>query len=377
MSERCGKKGELIASLMEHPRQFLITIYIGNETVNVLISALITSIALHFFGSFGLALAIGTGTFLLLVFAEITPKSFALHNAERYALFSVSLLFFFHKLVRPLQELLSSLAKKILARIGVTEKATDRTITEEEIKSFVDEGSAKGNIRSHEKVMIKNVFELNDIPVEEIMTKRPDIIAVEENETLEEVLPLISRRKTRRLPVYSEDLDHITGVLLVKDILRVKLIDENWEHLPVKELMTPPFIIPETKRVDELLRDFQQKRVHLAVAVDEVGVTSGIATFDDILSELLGKQQTEKDEEQIKEISEGTFLLDASIETETFNERFQTTIDPKEFDTIGGFVFHLFGYLPEWGEKVSFNNFTFYVLKKKGFRIVKLKLVVR
>ncbi len=377
MPERFGKKGALVESLMEHPREFLITIYIGNETVNVLISVLITSIGIHLFGSVGVAVAIGVGTFLLLVFAEITPKSFALRNAEGYALATVRFFTFFHKTVRPLQQLLSSIAKGVLSFLGVKEVVTNRTITEEEIKTFVDEGSASGNILTHEKAMIKNVFDLNDISVEEIMTKRPDIIAVEENKTLEEVLPLIQKRKTRRLPVYQDDLDHITGVLLVKDILRAKVVDDNWEHLPVKELMTPPFIIPETKRVDELLKDFQQKRVHLAVAVDEVGVTSGIATFDDILSELLGEQQLDVSEELLEEVEEGTYLVDASVETEAFNQRFEKEIDATEFDTIGGFVFHLFGYLPEWGEKITYENLTFYVMKKKGFRIVKLKVVVR
>ncbi|MBF0274944.1 MAG: HlyC/CorC family transporter, partial [Nitrospinae bacterium] len=312
-----------------------------------------------------------------LVFSEITPKTLAIRHAESYAIMTVSYLDFFHKRVFFLQNFLRKTAQNILALFGVFEVISDQSITEEEIKTIVDVSEDEGNLKENEKEMITNVFELNDITVEEISCHRADMVALSESDTVAEVLLALKEKKYSRIPVYKESLDNITGIILVKDILRVKGEEEDWEHVPLNEIMVKPYIVPESKKVGDLLKDFQQKRIHIAIVADEFGVTNGLITLDDILSAITGKKNVNEEEivDGLKVIDERTIHINASLPIEEFNKFFDKKVPLEEFDTVGGFVFHLFGYLPEWGEKVIFENLTFYVIEKKGFRLMKLKVV--
>lgn len=282
-----GGRGEIVASLLEKPRILLITIYLGNDLINVAISAVIASISLHIFGSRGISIAIGAGTFLLLIFGDIVPKTFAIKNNERVALLSAYPLKVFSSLIRPVQVIFTSIANKAILIFGGKRLDEEPVITEEEIMTMMEVGEDEGAIKSEEKEMIQNVFELVDTKVGDIMTPKEDIFAVDVNSNLKGVASRIRSSFYSRIPVYEGNIDNIIGILYFKDLM--KYMHSEQPTPPLKEILRPAFIVPHTKNVSNLLKDFQKKKIHMAVVQDEKGKAAGLVTMDDCLAELVGE----------------------------------------------------------------------------------------
>ena len=241
MKEKKGRSGMLVHSLLEKPRELLITIYMGNELVNIAISVLITSISITLFGSTGVGIAIGAATFLLLIFGEIIPKSMSLKMAQSYSLIAAHPLGWFYKIVHPPQKFLTRLAENFISQFGMTALSRkEPAITDEEFRTMVQMGVGEGEIDPEEKEMIHNIIKFSDTTIDEIMTPKIDMITVNAEDSLDEIIPKIVENFYSRVPVYDENQENIIGILLTKHLNRIKHLPK--ENINIKSMLHPsPF----------------------------------------------------------------------------------------------------------------------------------------
>ncbi len=374
IKETRGRGGQLINFLLEKPRELLITIYIGNELVNIAISALVTSIALKLFGDIGLAIAIGVGTFLILMFGEIVPKSLSLNFAEKFALFAARPLNLFYRLVFPIQKRFTRLAEIIMSGVGILPKSKDNRISDEEFTSMVELGKDEGVIDAEESELIHNVMEFGGKTVGDVMTPKIDMFVLNANDTMKEILPKILENFYSRVPVYDEKEENIIGILLTKTLIRHRHQPKGKFNL--KNIVKPLISVPESRKIKDMLQDFKKLKRHMAIVLDEFGSVSGLVTLEDILEELVGEIDSEmrQDESPITKITEKRFRLSSTCSISDFNEEFNCELPNGDITTIGGFVFGLFGRVPRSGESISYDRFKFRIEKMKGARILSLHL---
>ncbi len=374
IKETRGRGGQLINFLLEKPRELLITIYIGNELVNIAISALVTSIALKLFGDIGLAIAIGVGTFLILMFGEIVPKSLSLNFAEKFALFAARPLNLFYRLVFPIQKRFTRLAEIIMSGIGILPKSKNNRISDEEFTSMVELGKDEGVIDAEESELIHNVMEFGGKTVGDVMTPKIDMFVLNANDTMEEILPKILENFYSRVPVYDEKEENIIGILLTKTLIRHRHQPKGKFNL--KNIVKPLISVPESRKIKDMLQDFKKLKRHMAIVLDEFGSVSGLVTLEDILEELVGEIDSEmrQEESPITKITEKRFRLASTCSISDFNEEFNCELPNGDITTIGGFVFGLFGRVPRSGESISYDRFKFRIEKMKGARILSLHL---
>lgn len=375
LKESKGKPGQLVNELLKTPKELLVTIYIGNEVVNVAISALVTSIAIKIFGNFGVALAIGAGTFLLLLFGEIVPKTLSFRFAETYSLIAVYPLTSFSRIVRPAQKYLVKTAEICIKKLnlGMPPQAPS-IISEEEFKTIVDMGEGEGRLETQESKMIRNVIRFGETTVSDIMTPKIEMFTLQINESLEEILPKIIENFYSRVPIYDKEGEAVLGVLYTKELNHLKPMAK--EKFNMKNILHSAIFVPESKKIKELLQEFKKMKRHMAVVLDEYGSVCGLITLEDILEELVGEIDSEmrKEEQPVVKINPAHYRLAGTLTLSEFNKYFQTELPEGKFDTVGGMVFGLFGRVPRSGEAVSYENLKFIVEKMKGARILKLHL---
>jgi len=246
--------------------------------------------------------------------------------------------------------------------------------TTDELKTLVDLSEDEGIIDQEERNLIQRVFEFGGHRVSQIMTPRTDIFALEVSEPLATALPKIRDNRFSRIPVYEGSTDQIIGILFAKDLLPYSQHPEP--EVKVRDLLHPVFFVPESKRIDDLLREFQRNKVHMAIVVDEYGGVSGLATMEDALEELVGEIVDEFDIEEIlcRQIDPQTYVVSAKLSLGEFNDKLGVSIPREDADTVGGHVFHLFGMLPKRGESVSAHGLTFTIEHVKGTRILEIRV---
>jgi len=377
LKENKGRSGSLVNSLLEKPRELLITIYIGNELVNIAISVIITSIAITLFGSIGVGIAIGAATFLLLIFGEIIPKSMSLKLAQSYSLIAAYPLKLFYNIVHPPQKFLTRLAEDFISRFGIDALSRkEPAITDEEFRAMVQMGVGEGEIDPEEKEMIHNIIKFSDTTIDKIMTPKIDMVTVGEEDNLDEVVPKIVENFYSRVPVYDAAQENIIGILLTKHLNKIKHLPK--EKVSIKSMLYPPLFVPKTKKIKEMLADFKKQKRHMAIVLDEYGSLTGLVTLEDILEELVGEIDSEMrmDQTPIIEINKNNFKLDGVYSLHDFNEYFKTNLPVDQYNTLGGLVFGLFGRVPRSGEATTYENYKFRVEKMRGPRILRLHLSI-
>ncbi len=377
ISEKKGRLGRIVNSLLEKPRELLITIYIGNEFVNIAISVVVTSIAINVFGNLGVGIAIGAGTLLLLVFGDIIPKSISIKFAQPYALFSAYPLSIFAKIVQPAQKLFSIWTEKVISFMGVLPHGLKESpITDEEFRAMVQVGEGEGVIDSDERELIQNVIEFGETTVGEIMTPKIDMFTVGIEDSLDDILPRIIENFYSRVPVYGEDDEGILGILFTKDLTRLKHLPR--EKVNLKSILHDTISVPKSKKIKEMLEEFRKMKRHMAIVLDEYGSVCGLVTLEDVVEELVGEIDSEmrQDELPLKRLNEKHYRIAGAYSLAEFNESFQSELPENDYDTVGGYVFGLFGRIPRSGESTTVDRFKFRVEKMKGSRIVSLFLTL-
>ena len=377
MAEKKGRMGRIVNSLLEKPRELLITIYIGNEFVNIAVSVVVTSIAINIFGSLGVGVAIGIGTLLLLIFGDIIPKSISIKFSQPYALFSAYPLKAFAKLVQPAQKLFSVWTERIISSMGVLPHGLKESpITDEEFRAMVEVGEGEGVIDSDEKELIQNVIEFGETTVEEVMTPKIDMFTVNIEDSLDDILPRIIENFYSRVPVYGLEDEGILGVLFTKDLTRLKHLPR--EKVSLKSILHPSISVPQSKKIKEMLEEFRKLKKHMAIVLDEYGSVCGLVTLEDIIEELVGEIDSEMRQEELplKKVNDNNYRIEGAYSLAEFNESFQSTLPENDYDTVGGYVFGLFGRIPRSGESTTIDRFKFRVEKMKGSRILSLFLTL-
>jgi len=357
-----GLTNSLIKKMKDDPHRLLSTILIGNNLVNVGAAALATAIAIELVADHAVGIATGLMTALILIFGEIIPKSIATRNNVLIARLVIMPLFWLSILFSPIIYLLTFIPR--LAR-KVQRKSR---VTEEELLTFVEVVEEEGGIEEEEKELIHNIFEFDDTSASEIMTPRADmfVINVAEELNLEEII----RSGFSRIPVIEEDIDHVIGILNIKDLFMHQVTSAK--QIDARSVMGEPHFVPENKKLDHLLQEFKRRKQHIAIVVDEHGGVSGLITLEDALEEIVGEiiDETDKFEPHIVKLNRNEWRVLGKSEIDDVNDKLQMEIpDTKEYDTFSGYVLDQIGRIPHEKEDIFLDNFVVTVNEMDGTRI--------
>ena len=352
----------LIKKMKSDPHRLLSTILIGNNIVNVGASALATAITLNLVANNAVGIATGIMTLLILIFGEIFPKSIATRNNVLIAKLVIIPLYWLSVLFTPLIFMLNFIPKLT----GKMQKK--QFVTEEELMTFVEVVEEEGGIEEEEKELIENIFEFDDTSASEIMTPRADMFVINVDEKLD--LKQIIRSGFTRIPVIEEDIDHVIGILNIKDLFMQQVTSS--EPIDVRKIMSEPYFVPENKKLDNLLKQFKKGKQHMAIIVDEHGGVRGLITLEDALEEIVGEiiDETDRFEPLIVKLKKNEWRVLGKSEIDEVNEKLQMGIaDSKEYDTFSGYVLYQIGRIPEEKEEIPLGDFIVTVNKMDGTRI--------
>ena len=366
---RDNKAARRVLGLLAEPHDLLVTILIGNTLVNIAASSVLAQIFYVSFGEKGIIYSIIVMTLMVLVFGEVTPKRFALSHPGKLSLFSSLPLKCIKVIFSPITFVLNKISRGIVRALGVDISEESPRITEQEIRSLFSIGKKRGVVKEKEKDMIESILEFKELNAADIMTPRIDMVSVDLNMDKNDVVKKIKDSQYSRLPIFVHTVDNIVGILHSKDFL----LDPT---VPVRQIIRHPVFVPESMRIDGLLRELQRRQTHIAVVADEYGVTSGVVTFEDILEEIVGEIRDELDYESpsIRKVDQKSFEVDGQTHIDEVNEQIGLSIDTDEVDTIGGYVVLLMGRIPQAGEKIEIGGFLFTVEDVSKNRITILKV---
>ncbi len=369
-------KGAVAANnLLQRPNRMLATILLGNNLINVLAAAIATNLAIAFFGSTGIGIATGVMTLLILIFGEITPKGYATVNAEKVAMRVAGPISVLCRVLSPVVWVVTILTRRLINLVGGDPGIVAPFVTEEEIKFLVEIGEEEGVIEKDEKEMIEGVFEFAETTAKEVMVPRIDIRRLDAEETLSAALEHLLSTGHSRTPVIEGSIDNIIGILYTKDLL--KYLKEGKKDIPVKDIIREAHFVPESKPLDELMKEMREKKIQMAIVVDEYGGTAGLVTLEDLLEEIVGEILDEHDVEEvgIRPLEDGSYVVDARMDIDEINASLGLNLPSEEFDSIGGLLFNLLGKIPVVGDRVEVNGVELIVEKMRIRRITRIRIV--
>ena len=366
----------LVLKMIANPSRLLSTILVGNNIVNIAASALATSMALRLFGQAGIGITVGVLTVLILIFAEITPKTYAAAHNESLSLRIARLVNGIEIVFFPLVKLLSIITGVLIKVIGGKANPHKITITEEEIRTLVDLGKSHGSIESAEVEMITRVFDLNDTLVKDIMVHRVDIVGIPEETSLRQAWKIIADTNHSRVPVYKHSLDHIVGVLYAKDLIKYQ---NSIDSEVIKNIMRKPYFVPVTKSIGELLKELRGEKIHIAVVLDEYGGTAGLAFLEDVVETVVGTIGDEFDNftPLVEELGKGEFLVSARAKVAEVNQLVGLDLPQENHDTLGHLIFRLLGYIPSKGDTIDLSGATFIIDEVDKNRAKRIRIKVK
>ncbi len=376
LAEEGSKAAAKLQKLQADPNRFLSTVLFVNTVALIVASSMSTLLSVeylpHSWGFWGdLAVALVLSIFLL-IFAEVTPKSLAIRQAERIALLAAGPVEALSRVLAPVLWFISRVA------VAITGGRAARApyLSEQELLTILAISEEQGVIEEEEREMIHGIIEIGDTAVRAVMVPRPDITAVPLTATLEDIAALFREHKHTRMPVYEADIDHVKGLIHVKDLLLYYV--GHSQEFEIKKALRKIEFVPETRKVDEALHDMQTKKVHMMIVVDEYGGTAGLITLEDLLEEIVGEIRDEYDDaeqEQLKLVSETEALVDARFPMAELNDRLSLGIqESAEYDSVGGYVFSMVG-IPERGTTFESNGVKWVVEEVDGQRVKRVRLL--
>jgi magnesium and cobalt exporter, CNNM family len=372
LAETHGAEESAFMPLLTQPHDLLVTLLVGITLVNIAAAALAASVAAKLFGPAGLPIAIGAMTVLLVVFGEMLPMTLAVEHPEGYSAWVNRPVAWLSVLLWPVRRILGGLTAVTLRVVGSERQRGEPEISEEELRTLVDVGAREGVVDRTEREMIHRVFELEDTLVREVMVPRPDMFCLDLATPPADLLPLLREQLHARVPVFEDTVDQIVGVLYTKDLLPyLRGLPGDFD---LRARLHPPYFVPESKRADALLREFQAKKLHLAIVVDEYGGTAGLITLEDLLEELVGEIHDEFDEEErlIQKVDATTYRVSGKLSIDDLNAATGLRLPNEAFDTVGGWVLDLFGRVPRRGEKTQTDDVSVAVEKVERTRVVEV-----
>lgn len=395
LADSGSKKAKRVLQITKKPSVFLSVIQICITFTCILIaitaahsfapllsnafSSLMPSVSAKFINALSILIISLIVSYVSLVFGEFVPRKIAMQKPEKIAFSVATSLVFLIKITKPVSKMYSLTTNLFVRIFGFDPNVNEGSVTEEEIRMLVDVGEEKGVIENTQKEMINNIFEFDDVLVAEIMTHRTDIIAVDAEDPLADVVTRAIEHGYSRIPVFEDELDNIVGIAYIKDLL--KYVGGNLPKTKkMKDIMRPAFYVPKTLKCSKLFKEMSERHVQMAIVVDEYGGTSGIVTLEDLLESIVGNIQDEYDNEDddIQKIDENIFIIDGKTDIEEVAQILSINIPQGDYDTLGGFVINLLGFLPQEGEncEIDYENIRFSILNIEDRRIGKIKLEI-
>ncbi|MBQ3437368.1 MAG: HlyC/CorC family transporter [Fusobacterium sp.] len=374
--EKNRKIYDILKRWLKDPNDMLTGLLIGNNIVNILASSIATVIVVNEFGqnSSSVLLATGIMTILILIFGEITPKLIARNNTSTIAEFVVVVIFAMSFILKPFIYLLVLISKLIGRILGINLTSSQIMITEEDIISFVNVGNAEGIIEEDEKEMIHSIVTLGETTAKEVMTPRTSMLAFEGTKTINEVWNEIIENGFSRIPIYNETIDEIIGIVYVKDLMG-HIKDGNLD-LPISQFVRAAYFIPETKSIIEVLKEFRNLKVHIAIVLDEYGGTVGLVTIEDLIEEIVGEIRDEYDDEEeefFKKISDNEYEVDGMIDIETLDKELELELPISEdYESLGGLIVTELGRICDVGDEITIGNVNLKVIEVDKMRVSKV-----
>jgi putative hemolysin len=383
-----SKLDRFVAKLLDDPSRLLITILIGNTLVNTASASLVASFVTSHMENrgIGIAIAIGFTTVTLVIFGDIMPKTIAIHHAEPISKFVAYPIDLFSKLISPVRRIFSSMTNSLIEFMSGDD--SEDKVTTEELKTMVEMAEEDGSIEQQEKEIINAIFDLRHITAAEIMAPRTEMLCASDDMTLEQVFKLGRKSQRSKIPVYKDDIDHIFGIVYIRDFLMWQRYNVN--SLTIAEFMNKreklwtggpgtlirePFFAPETRYGIGLLQDFRENKTRMAILLDEYGGTAGLVTMKDLLKELVGEISEEHSDsvDEFRKIDDHTTIVLGKASIRDVNKKLELDLPADgDIDTIGGYVISLFGRIPDLGETISSDMAEFEIAGEDGRRITEV-----
>lgn len=391
MAAEGDQRAIVLEKLSADPHRFLATVQIGVTLVGTMASAvggaaavevikpILQEVPLRFVNTsaepLALVIVVGVIAYLSLILGELVPKALALEHSERIALAVARPINFFARIGGFAVFILTVSSRTVLALLGIKAKGGRAFITKEEIQHLVSEGRNLGVISLREQELIRNVFEFSQTKVREVMVPRPRIVGIDLARSREDILKLIYDNQYSRYPIYKGDVENILGFIHAKDLLCQAV---QGPHYDLESLIRPALVVPESKNINELLREMQRRHVHMAVVIDEYGGLSGIVTTEDLLEELVGEIEDEHDEgmqQRIQRFKDGSYLVDGFLSLNDLGELLGVRFpESRPFETLAGLILFELGHLPEKDEQLLWGNYRFTCVKVRQNAIRQVKI---
>lgn len=393
LAEEGNKNAILIERLLQEPTKFLSTVQVGITLASFFSSASAATGISNVFGNsletlnipyaheISLIVVTIILSYITLVFGELLPKRLALQNPQKIAMYAVKPIMLISKITIPFVKLLSISTNFLIRLFNVNSKNLEEKVSKEEIKSLVDVGQEHGVINETEKDMINSIFEFDDKLAKEVMTPRTNVYMINIDDCANTYLNSLLNEKYSRIPIFQENIDNIIGILYMKDFL-CEAYKVGFDNVNLRNILHTPYFVPEMKNIDELFKELQISRKHMAILIDEYGGFSGIVTIEDLIEEVMGDIGDEFDDEEIllKNISKNTFLASGLISINELNEKLHINLDSEsdDYDTLGGFIIKLIGYIPKKDDDciVNYKNIIFKIKEVNKKRIVKVEITI-
>ena len=375
LAEDGNRKAATVLKILDEQDKMLSAILIGNNIVNLSSSSLATVLATRILGDAGAGIATGILTLCILVFGEISPKNLASVNSEKLSMLYSGIIYNLMRILTPVIFLINLLVRGFMWILHVDMDRKDDSYTEEELRVIMDVSHEEGVIESEERKMINNVFDFDDSCAKDIMVPRIDMQFIDVNATYEEVLDAVRTQMYTRMPVYEENTDNVIGILNIKDLILIGRKD----NFRVRDYMREAYYTYEFKKTSELFLDMKNNSVTMAIVLDEYGATAGLVTLEDLIEEIVGEIRDEYDADElndIQKISEREYSIDASIRLDDLNDALELDLQSEDYDSLGGLIIGLLERLPEAGETVQDDTYTFTVESIDKNRIERIRLLL-
>lgn len=376
LAQEGSKRAVRVLSILDRYGKMLSTILIGNNIVNISASSVATTLAIQIWGNYMVGFVTGALTFVILIFGEIIPKTWAMNNAEKISLFYGGIIRMLMTLLTPVIFIVDKLSLGISRLLHISSGGNAAVISENELKTYVDVSHEGGAIESEERELIYNVFDFGDAVAKDIMVPRIHMTSVSISATYEEVLSTFRGSMFTRIPVYDDDPDNIVGIINIKDFILVK----DKDKFQIKKKLRSAYYTYEYKKIADLMMEMREKSYNITFVLSEYGAVVGMITMEDLIEEIVGEIRDEYDadeEELIKETEPGKFLVEAGMKLDDINDALETELKSEDFDSIGGLMIEQLERLPEDKEIIGLENGI--VLQAQGIaknRILKVLITI-
>lgn len=347
-----NKKAQTVQNILENYSKMLSTILVGNNIVNISASSLATTIAIDLWGSHTVGITTGVLTLAVLLFGEITPKTWAMNNSEKISLAYANIIYSLMFLFTPIIFIIDKLAGGILFLLRVNTDVKSTTVTEKDLKTYVDVSHEDGAIETEEREMIYNVFDFSDSDAKDIMIPKIDIIMVDITASYSELLKIFKESMYTRIPVFKDDTDNVVGFVNIKDFLFVA----NKKEFQIRDIMRDAYYTYEYKKTADLMMEMRKASINVAFVLNEYGACAGMITLEDLLEEIVGEIRDEYDGDEaelIKEVGSRQYLVEGSLKLDDINDALETSLSSEDYDSIGGLLIGTLDHLPKVGETVT------------------------